>query len=98
MEQLAQLPDAVVTKTADTFLQQGILGAVCVVLLAAIIWGFRQLLRCLEASGERQAAQATIMAEHKATGEKVADAMESLARRMEAMERALERLTVRPPA
>lgn len=91
MEQLAQIPDAAVASATGKLLEYGLAGVVIVVLVVATYFLLKSLIACLNASIERQAGLTTIIVEQKAAGEKVADAMEGLTRRIESMERAVER-------
>jgi len=90
MEQLAQIPDAVVTKTTDTFLQYGLAGASIVVLLGFGFFILRMLLNCLNASIEKHAAMVTVIQEQKAAGQAAAAAMNEMSRRLEALERTMQ--------
>lgn len=90
MEQLAQVPEVVVAKTADTLLQYGLSGAIIVVLLGFGFFVLRMLLSCMNASIERQAALITVIQEQKSAGQSAATAMLEMARRLEAMERTVQ--------
>lgn len=83
----AQVPETVVTKGADTLFNYGVLGVVCVVLLAALWWFIRLHVSCMNAQAERQGALATIIEANKGSNEKVADVLTDVARRLEALER-----------
>ena len=91
MYQLAELPDATVTKTADKFLDYGILGAVCIVLIVAAAYALRQLLECHKTNAVSAGTNATAIANHAAALDKVADSMQDVGRRLETIERSLER-------
>lgn len=94
-EQLAQVPDAVISKGADQLFNYGVLGVVCVVLLITIAFGVRWLKGCIDSSAERTTSIVTVVQEQRDAGRAAAAAMTEMARRLEMVERALERLNVR---
>lgn len=83
----AQIPETVVTKGADQLFNYGVLGVVCVVLMALLWWFIRQHVKCMEAQAERQGALATVIEANRASNDKVADVLTDVARRLEALER-----------
>lgn len=87
----AQIPDQVVTKTADRFLDYGIAGAVIVLLIGVTYFLARHLIECHKGNAAAVAAAATSTANHAAAMEKVADSLSEVARRLETVERAMER-------
>jgi hypothetical protein len=88
---LAQIPDAVTQQTASRLLDHGVLGLLALVLIGAVYFLARHLIECHKTNAAAAAAQASAMAEWRATGEKIADSMQEVARRLETIERALER-------
>lgn len=78
MDQLAQLPDAVVTKGADQLFNYGVLGVVCVVLLAGVFFLARSLINCMAASRETAAANATVIANNSAKADALARELDGL--------------------
>lgn len=83
----AQVPESVVNKGADTLFNYGVLGVVCVVLMALLWWFIKQHVACMNAQAERQGALATVIEANKTSNEKVADVLTEVARRLEAVER-----------
>lgn len=83
----AQIPDQVVTKTADKFLDYGMAGAVIVLLIGVTYFLARHLIECHKSNATAATAAATATANHAAAMEKVADGLSDVARRLEALER-----------
>lgn len=87
----AQVPETTVVKTADKFLEYGLSGAVIVLLIGVAYFLARHLIECHKTNAAGAATTAAAVTANTATGEKIADALQEVSRRLETVERAIER-------
>ena len=73
-----QIPETVVTKGADALLNYGVLGVVCLILLAGMFLVARSLVNCMTASRESAAAHATVIANNSAKADALAKELDGV--------------------
>lgn len=82
IEQLAQVPEVAITKTADRLLDYGVLGAFSVVLLVAVFLLARALISrtdaSIQAAADSASANATVIANNTAAFTDVKDELREL--------------------